>query len=186
MPLLKAEIRALLHDPKTGRLIKALPWTPANSLLRQFIQLLAVQMSEQNVSIIDILDTARSIQNHEFSLSVNAILAATGSGIVIGTGTNAVTMTDTHLQTQVTADITHSATTFAVENPDANTWRLAISRIFQNNTGAAVGVKEVALYAFGQDTPPVTRFICIDRTLYNVSVPNGIGLTLTYRISVEL
>ena len=179
---IKIEIRAELRDSQ-GKLIKRFPWKKANSLLKQFLQALAVQLSQvaQTIKGTDNSDNSTSPQSS--MLQVNAGAGIITWGMLIGTGTTAVTMTDYKLAALVTANIAHGAATFAVENPDVSTWRLAMSRVFTNNTGASLGIREVALYT---DMAAYAAMVCLERTLYSVDVPNGVAVTLTYRITVSL
>lgn len=176
------EIRAELKT-SSGITIRTCPWKRANSLLKGFLHLLLVQISQASQTILMVDDTSVSTTTQAVNLSLNALAADTTFGMVIGTGTNAVTMTDNKLQTQATANIAHAAPTFALENPSASSWRISIARVFTNNTGATVGVREAALYF---RTAAAGKLACGDRTLYSVDVPSGIGLTLTYRITVSL
>jgi len=178
----RAEIRAELKDPQ-GNVIRRMPWRPARSLLKQFIQLLAAQMSQVNQTIKDTSGTDRTGAQASQNLQANAPAGTTTFGMLIGTGTNPVTMADYKLQTQVTAGIGHAAVQFAVENPDEKTWRVAISRIFTNNTAATLAIKEVALYAYFTSS---MYTVCLDRSLYSVNVPVGVAVTLTYRITAIL
>lgn len=178
----KIEIRAELRDSLTGRLLKRFPWVKANSLLKQFIQMVAVQLSQANITVTDVDNVDRSVAKHAAQLGVDGAALAVDKGILIGTGTTAVAMTDYKVQTILTAGMTYGINTFAIENPDASTWRLAISRIFTNGTGASVGIREVVIYAWDSQN---YKF-CIDRTLYSVDVPNGVAITMTYRISISL
>lgn len=182
MSLLKTEIRAELYAPD-GKLIRRYPWKRANSLLKAFIQLLAVQISALAHTIKDTGGVDRSISGNAANFHSAAGIATISQGVLIGTGTTSVTMLDFKLETQVTTNITHSVSSFAVENPSTGSWRLALSRGFTNNTGATLEVRESAIYCYGGG---FTYFFCIDRTLYSVSVPNGVTLTLTYRITVTL
>ena len=179
---LKIEIQAVLTDPD-GNVIRRYPWKRANSLLKQFIQILMTQLSSTSQTVTETDGTTTDGAENASNLDCAAAAAATTKGIVIGTGETAVTMTDYKLQTQVITNITHAAVTFATENPDASIWRAAISRGFTNNTGATLSVKEVGLYCNFTGT---TIYVCIDRTLYAVDVPSGVTLTLTYRITISL
>jgi hypothetical protein len=179
---IKIEIRAQLS--RNQKIYKTLPYKHANSLLKQFIQICMVQFSQLNQTITDVTNTARDTSINNQNLAMNAGNNVTTFGIVIGTGTDAVTMTDYKLQTKVTTNIYHAIVTFATENPDANTWRAAITRIFTNNTGTTLQIREVGLYAYLYAGLPYPT--CVDRTLYSVDVPNGISVTLTYRITVSL
>ena len=138
-------------------------------------------ITQVNQTITDTGGTARSVAKYIYNLGLNAGVETT-LGLVIGSGTTPVKMDDYQVETQLTANIAHAWDSFATENPDAATWRAAISRGFTNNTGAAVTVKEVALYCrMGSSYRG-----CIDRTLYEVTFQAGETLTLTYRISITL
>ncbi len=178
----KIEIRAELRDPR-GALIKRYPWKKANSLLKQFIQILTVQLQQSALTVTQTSGTDQSIGAHAYNFKAVGAAADTFNGILIGTGTTAVTIINYKLETQVSTNITHGVVTFTVEAPNANTARVAISRNFVNATGATVGIREVALYV--QAGASLWQF-CAERTLYSVDVPNGLTVTLTYRISITL
>jgi hypothetical protein len=106
---------------------------------------------------------------------------------VIGTGTNPVTISDYCLQTQVTTSITHGASNVALENPLVNQWRNLITRTFTNNTGSTLTTHEVGLYSRYTYGPPwVSWLFCLDRTLFDVTVPNLNSVLIAYRISIYL
>ena len=176
------EIGAELRDAG-GKVIKRFPWRRANSLLKQFIQILMVQFSQASTTIKDVSGNDRACLGYATNQKMVGAVNDVNNGIVIGTGTTAVTMTDNKLETQVSVNVAHAAAALAVENPDASTWRISIARGFTNNTGASLGVREVGIYAY----MTVSQYlICVDRTLYSVDVPTGVTLTLTYRLTVSL
>lgn len=178
----KVEVRATITDG-SGKIVKRYPWTRANSLIKQFIQDMMAHMSQVAQTVLDITNVARTCAVSGSGIDCAAAAALTTKGIVIGTGTNAVAMTDYALQTQVTANIDHGSMSIGLENPDANTWRVALQRAFVNNTGGTLSIKEVGLYAL---ISGLTFSMCIDRTLYSVDVASGLTLTLTYRITISL
>jgi len=177
---IKTEILAVLKD-KNGKTIKTLQPRKANSLLKQFIQLLACQFGAGNQTMLDVGAVSRVVGQSTTNFDISTAGTGTVYGMLIGTGTTPVTMTDTKIETQVSTNIAHAAHTLAVENPDASTWRLNISRIFTNNTGALLQIKEVAIHATG-----ATFKFCLDHSLYSLDVPAGVSATLTYRITVSL
>ena len=178
----KIEIQAIITN-ESGRIIKKYRWKRANSLIKQFMQDMMAHMSQVAQTVNDITNTSRACAVSGTGIDCTAGSGVTTKGIVIGTGTNAVLMTDYALQTQVTTNIAHGSVSVGLENPDANTWRVALQRAFVNNTGATLSVKEVGLYAI---ISGLTATMCIDRTLYAVDVPSGLTLTLTYRVTVSL
>jgi len=96
----KIEIRADLRDP-AGRLIKLFPWVKANSLLKQFVQILAVSLNYANQTIKDTGGTDRVVDPYASNFNAAAAVGVTASGMLIGTGTTPVTMTDNKIQTQL-------------------------------------------------------------------------------------
>lgn len=179
---IKVEMQAEIYR-KDGTLRKRYPFRRINSLIKQFILLLMVQAGVTAQTIKNTAGGDVSVATGASAFRCNAPSGTTTYGPVIGTGTNAVTMTDYALQTQVTTNIAHALPSFLAENPDASTWRLAITRVFTNNKGVTLDITEVGLYVLGGAGASTH---CIDRTLYSVSVPNGENLSLTYRITVTL
>lgn len=181
MQSLKTEIGAEIRNAK-GEVIRKTPYRKCHSLVKGFIQLLHAQIAQQLTYIIDTGGANQAGNPHASNLAGNATTETT-FGIVIGSGEAAVAIDDHKLGTQLTTSIVHQTVTFAVENPKASTYRLAVSRGFLNNTGADVNVKEVGLYLMFWSSG---FKICADRTLYTVSFGAGETLTLTYRITITL
>ena len=180
MQSLKTEIGAEIRDAQ-GRLIRRIPFRRCHSLLKQLIQLLAVQMSQLSRMIKAVDGTEYSTGTSTANFRCGGTAGATNYGIQIGNGNTAVTMADHVLESQLTANITYQGTAFAEEHPDASTWRLAITRGFLNNTGGELSIKEVGLVSFN-----ASKATLLDRTLYPVSFNAGETLTLTYRITIAL
>ena len=177
----KIEIGAEIRS-RRGRVLKRYPFQECHSLLKGFIQILYTQMAHNGAVIKDIDGIMQTGSSNTYNLSM-ACTSQTNWSIVIGTGTTVVTITDWKLASQITSNIVHQTPTFAVENPDSSTWRLAISRGFTNNTGAVVNVKEVGgIGSFKEGN----EYVLLDRTLYDVSFQTGETLTLTYRITISL
>ena len=180
MQSLKTEIGAVLRDGE-GNIIRRIPFRKCHSLLKAFVQLLAIQVSQSTRTIKDIYGASNSHREDSWCFKTTVYQATSGS-IVIGSGVKVVEIDDYALETQLTTNIYHNSPSFAEEKPDSATWRLALSRGFVNNTGSTVDVKEVGLYVYHGDTFRV----CIDRTLYEVSFAVGETLTLTYRLTVNV
>jgi len=179
---IKIQVRAVVHT-KEGRVFKAYPWKNANSLIKQFIQLLLVGMANANQTINNVTGAPSVVDPGYTLLNATAALNITTKGILIGSGTTPVTMTDYSLQTKLTTNVAHAAVVIALENPNASTWRIALSRIFTNNTGGTLSVKEVALYVSSGSGAVIC---CAERTLYAVDVPDGYPITFQYRITITL
>ena len=164
-----------------GTVRKNIPFRQCRCLLKQFIMLMTVHLQQDSEQIIDTGGTLQYALSNSTTLKANAT-SDTNYGILIGTGTTTVTLTDYKLETQVTTNITHETVSFTIENPDASTWSVAISRSFINNTGGTVNIGEVALYVKASSN----YIYCMDRTLYPVTLNAMEAVALTYRISVKL
>lgn len=177
-----ATISGEIRD-KDGRLIRKLPEVIANSYVKALIDMLYKHFAQTALTIVETDGTSTSHEPFIQDLEVTAGVGITGYGIVIGTGTNAVTVDDICLQTQAITDIAHGATTVSVPVTVGNSRQLDILRTFTNNTGAEVNIKEVGLYIITASTAYV---YCLDRSLYSVDIADGASISLRYRIKVTV
>ena len=177
---LKVSISARLYDHQ-GNPVRQYKSKSADSFLAQFIEFLHLQMKQDVTTITTTTGSEVEIGTSLYSLRVNADAADNTYGLVIGSGTDPVTIDDEVLQTQITSDLTVSAHTFVLSYPAANTRRLAISRTFTNTSASPMAIEEVALYTIHV----LVDVYCLDRTLYSVSIPASSSITLTYRIDVS-
>lgn len=144
----------------------------ANSFVKQFHQILAVQVIGATVSVRDINNTLRNVEPNASNLKMIGGAGATSYGIVVGSGTNAVSWDDYKLQAQIT-NITHYAVNYAVESN-----RLVLIRNFYNGTENNVTINEVGLYGIGY-SPTANYYFCFERTVLQQSIVLEAGKTLT-------
>jgi len=175
-------LSAIIHDRK-GNVVARLPRVHTECLIAAFLKLLKVQVSQAAETIKDTGGVDRSPASNVMNLQTNATAGETTWGLVVGTGTNPVTMTDNKLQTQVTASVAYGTVGFSLNAPDASTFVFAITRQFSNNTGATLSIREVGWYFRGGSG---LWIFCADRTLYSVDVPAGLAVTFTYDITITL
>lgn len=178
----EAYILAQITNPKNNKKI-TLPPKKAQSYVRQFIDILACQLSTQNYTIKDINGTDRTISDHAANFRVNAGSGNTVNGIVIGSSNAAVEISQHCLQSQITTNVAHGAVSFAGPIIDGSTCYVDVIRTFTNNTGSELNIKEVGLYGYAGGT--AYKFM-LDRTLYTLDVPDGNAVTLAYRLSVTV
>jgi len=153
----------------------------AHSLVRQFIDLLARQVSQVAKIAVDISGVDRSYTPYATTFGLNAMSGITILGLVVGTGTDAVTMSDYKLQSQLTTNLAHAQVAFSGPTLSGSTVYIDIIRTFTNNTGAGITIREVGLYANGYG---VAYNHMIDRTLYELAIGNTEAKTLAYRIAI--
>ena len=177
-----ATILGTIRD-KDGRILRVLPEVEANSFVKAFIDMLYKHFSQETLAIVETDGTSIAHAPFIEDLEATAGVGITGYGIVVGTGTNAVTVDDICLQTQVTANIAHGAVTVSEPVTVGNARQLDIARTFINNTGALLEIKEVGLYIITASTAYV---YCLDRSLYSFEVSDGESISLRYRIKVTV
>lgn len=120
--------------------------------------------------------------------------------IVVGTGDTPFSADDYALDTLIangsgSGELSHLTTVRGALTYDssvgAEKWTMAISRIFNNNSGGDITVKEAGLYTTSFDFPfysiSMTEPIYNERSVLSstVPVPNGGQLTVTYNISMD-
>lgn len=173
---LQPYISYYIFDPYSLHIETVSPEIEANSLIKNWIQRIYSHWGYTAQNQTDTGGTSRSL-----SATTPFYAAATQNtttyGIVVGTGTDAVTLADTKLQTQVTTNFYHYSTSVGYEQFTTGS-RIVITRGFQNNTGDSVAIKEVGLYAI-----TTSYYFLIDRTLKDITVPDDKGLNLTYVMS---
>jgi len=178
---LTAEIE--IKDDQTGEKIIF----PAQSFVLNFINILYVQIS--SVSLANVTDTGgtlRTINAASTALNCNRVANASDYGIVVGTGTNAVALTDTKLQTLITTGVgagqlSYGATSFTMPVTSGNDRYFEVIRSFSNSSGADITVNEIGIYCNN------TAFnFCFERSLNTFTITNGGSKTVTYRIKVTV
>ena len=83
-------------------------------------------------------------------LRVDAASGTSGYGIQVGTGTNAVTVSDTKLQTQIahgvgSGQLFYGAMSFVAPLTDATTSYFSMNRTFTNSSGSTITIQEIGL-----------------------------------------
>lgn len=112
-------------------------------------------------------------------------------GPVLGSGTNAVDISDYKLQTLIahgtsSGQLQYSATVFGPPFTDTTTSYIVVTRVFTNASGGNVSVNEIGLYAQYYDALVGLTSFCIvrDKLPATITIPNGSNLTLNYTIKV--
>lgn len=188
---IKAYITTELFD-KDGKLL----WKRrriSKSFLQAFMVILRVQArySNETNNYKDTDGTDRLIG----VLSRFIMTAAAGiviTGIVVGTGTNAVAVTNYALQTLIAHGVTsgklsYSAQSFSsltISDPNAS---FTLWRDMTNSSGGSITVNEEGIYIEGYDTASAVRYFCIirDKEAAGIAVADGQNLRVTYTIQTS-
>jgi len=117
----------------------------------------------------------------------NAPAGNAAYGLIVGTGTTPVTMTDVALATKIahgsgSGQLNYGAHTVDASVIDSTTAKFNFVRTFSNASGAAITVNEIGIYLSALDSAEAQWYICIARDIISggVSVPNGSTLTVRY------
>lgn len=116
---------------------------------------------------------------------VNAAVNDGTFGIVVGTGTNAVALGDTALQTIIahgsgSGQLSHQAVGFVGTVLDGQTAKFQITRNLVNNSGGQIVVREAGIYVNYNISGVTQHKFCIVRDLHQVTVNATQTLGVTY------
>jgi len=174
--MLVAEILIETYNEK-GQLSQRLK-QKSRSFLKQFIQLIEVQTNQATKTLTDITGTDRSVDTqsenffcthgggHGWARADYRHVQVENLGIVVGSGTTAVTPTDTKLETK----IAHG--------------KSAGQLLYLGNALYPITINEVGIYALGSQYY-YGFCICRDVLTSAVTVANGELLKVRYRIKVS-
>jgi hypothetical protein len=123
---------------------------------------------------------------HGAGMDSAAAAANTLNGLVVGTGTDAVTINDHQLQTKIahgtgSGQLDYGASVVNLPSSDATSTSLILTRVFSNASGGTVTIREFGIYVsnlmFSQAN---SRQLCIMRDVATIALLNGDQLTLNY------
>lgn len=164
----------------------------SRSFVEAFLSLLKAQIDPgTNVaSVTDTGGTDRTLVDATTNFSCLAL--SHDRGIVVGSGSTAVAVTDYKLATLIadgtsTDELSYgvqSVSAMTISDPNAS---FTIQRDFTNSSGAEITVNEVGIYAVGNYASPGATYFCIIRDLISggQAVPDGQTLRVTYTIQTS-
>lgn len=172
----------------------------AESFLKQFLQILYVQMTYQPPGVMSVRDTGNILRdvkslpytgtgNKAVNLDLLAGAGVTDFGILAGTGNTAPTINDYVMETLIAegvggGQLQYGAITFGAPASDATTSQLTITRNLANGSGGAITVNEIGMACRANyGTSTATQYFLIVRDVIGggIAVPNGQTLTVNYR-----
>jgi hypothetical protein len=170
-----------LKDPK-GRIVKR-GKQPMKSWVKQWLQFLYLYFAQTSVSVTDTGGTSRTVApNTAPVLSLNAGSGVSTYGIVVGSSDTPVTRDDNKLGSQISHGTGVSQLMYGAMSHDAPTtystgYLIRAIRVFTNNSGDSVTVKEVGVYCNASG-----NYFCLIRDVLStpVTIPNGYSWTVRY------
>jgi hypothetical protein len=133
---------------------------------------------------ISALDTSGNSRNIDYSaiIRLNAGAGTSAFGIVVGSSDTPVTRDDYKLGSQIahgsgTGQLMYGAVSFDTPTAYSTGYLFRAIRVFTNNSGADITVKEIGLYANF-----ASYYFCIARDVLTtpVTIPNGYSWTVRY------
>jgi hypothetical protein len=172
----------------------------SESFVRQFLELLYVQMTYQPDGIMSVRDTTNNLRDVKSYLSTGtaninvifdmaAVANDTNYGILVGTGNTAPTINDYMIETLIAhgvgaGQLQYGLVAFGAPASDATTSQITVTRDFANGSGGAITVNEIGLVCrapYGPATSIEYFLIVRDVIGGGINVPNGQTLTVNYR-----
>ena len=161
--------------------------TPGHSFVRQFIELLFAQMCAQTLLVRRTSGSLASVVGPDVDL-LSILQNGTTRGVVVGTGTSTVLVTDFTMEGLIadgtsSGEMTHGSDVFTDPTVTGGTAQFGISRSFVNASGNSISVAEVGLHADGSvaDQPHlVAREILASPIVVN----NGQTLDVTAQLQI--
>jgi len=179
---------------KNGNIIAERKWEEANSLVQAFPAILYTMMSQSPTptSVPDTSNVNRGIATNTANFKITLGTAGvTNVGIVAGTGTNAVAITDYALQTLIAHGTGSGELQYSTYNFPTG-WTVGggnayftTDRTLTNSSGGNITINEVGFVTNGGSIS--TYYFLIDRTLPTpYTVNNGTGVIITYKWQVSV
>ena len=164
---------------------------PAHSWVKAIAAGLNTEIS--NLGQTDLgVDTGNSSRTRGNGRAFQCAAAAADltKGIVVGTGTTAIAMSDYVLTTPITegvgaGQLNYQAMVFAALSTSGTSRLITITRSLQNNSGGNITLGEVALYGKTFDTSAYQTF-CLAHDLLTLTINTGQAKTITYTATLAL
>jgi hypothetical protein len=185
-----------VRDTKTGRLIRRTRKRVCRSFVIGFMQHLELffghsyNVGGDYVTIKDTGGTNRSTPTNQY-LRVYGALEATGGdanyGILVGTGTTAVTTADYAVETQIahgtgSGQLNHGATVVGGAVDAGSGCTMTISRQFGNASGGSITIRELCLVCMTHNG----YYFLLSRDIVTQAVADGNTATAIIEISTTL
>ena len=180
-------VRAVVRD-KDGRIIKDTGYRRTNTLTKNFYAFLKCAMKSEDTACVRDDGTAGTIEYpgggaHGF-MKVWAAEGDDDTGLLVGTGTTSPTRDDYALESKIAHGTGSGQLYYYQTDVLYGSDYVEARRTFNNQSGADITINEVGLMALYYDVDAAAyRRALIARSLFTITVPDGGGATLYYRIS---
>jgi hypothetical protein len=191
---------------KNGKLISR-HHGKSHSWLKQFIQMMMAEWqyaygggNPPSVTIVDETGTGRYLPPpslnyfNQCAWAINAPAGSSEYGVKVGAGDTPNSLTTYALASPInhgtaSGQLVYGALTIeSVINPSGNDLTFRITRVFTNNSGASVTVKEIGISTKRYDQSSIARtFLFVRDVLPSpTNVPDGASLTIRYTVKITV
>ena len=193
-PAIRLYSRITIRDAQ-GHVVKRSRWALSHSYLKQFVQILRAHMRvSDESSVLDTGNTSRTLEASIPGAYVLAISTAAGvstDGLVVGTGSTAVTISDYALGTQIAHGVGSGQMEYGTGSigsavVSGSTASFTVSRTFTNSSGASITINEVGIYVIATDSAAVSRYFCIVRDVSATGLPATVLNTQTFTVEFKI
>lgn len=179
------ELRAVQRD-EMGEEVWSTPWKPSESFVIQFLEIIHAYLSFISRDITTVANEEDE-WTRESEPRANAVSGDTTKGIVVGTGSTAVTNTDYKMETKIAhgsgaGQLLYSSMSWSQPCEVGAELRLVAARSFTNDSGSTVTIQEVGIEVEEYNTSK-DRLIAHD--LLTVAIPYTETRSVEYRITTE-
>ena len=155
-----------------------------HTFVRQFLRLLAMQMSQAGDTITMITGLGAAVSPAATTPRINGAVGSISTGTVVGTGSNPVLISDYSLQTIINngvgaGQLQYAIQTFLAQYEIGASRYFPTERVFTNASGASITVNEIGLYSTPAGAAPT---FMLSRDLLSFAIPNGQTRTVRYVI----
>lgn len=191
-PLLMLYYQLVITDQQ-GRVIRRTRVRRSRSLLRQWIELLRVRFTQEDQAGVRNIAGALVTIIHASTVGmlINGGAGDANRGPVAGGGSAPVDIADFRLGALIpngtgAGQLAYAATSFSGIVVDATSAQFTVSRIFNNQSGGPVTIREVGIHAQNNISGQIQHFFLIVRDLVSPAetVPSGGAATLVYTVRV--
>lgn len=181
---LNIKVQVVLRD-KNGKITKIINKV-CHSYILAMVDLLAVHMGEATLTIKDTGGTSQSVAAFYLDFSCKSASADNTYGIQVGTGSDAILITDYKLKTLIANGtganlLNYGSTSIGACATVGTTRQFTIARTLTNNSGGDITVNEVGLAVKTQ-----LYKLLVEHSLLTFTITNGTSGTVTYTISATV
>ena len=186
---INAFVKLTLKDTRTGKTLNTRRFR-SRSYVIAFLDGLYNHFAQVTTSITDTGGVSRSVPAFTWHFDANTIATDDTYGIVVGTGSTPVAISDYGLETQIAhgagaGQLMHQVSQFIAPTTIGTKRRFLTTREFVNQSGGSITVNECGIYV---QSGPTSYEYCVVRDLIagGKLVPDTATLVVQYEIYVEV